>query len=766
MTISTHSYKVTSGSTTLNLVNGSIDLDAGSIPYVTASLVLAVADAELLDILDPRDSPRVTISATGEGHDENTYTPWVSERKNLVAASNFEDGATAKAAAFSNTSLSTTTAESHSGTRSLKVVCSGASGGYTQNIASSNQGLTPTGSVGEFTGSAWVKAPVGVSITTRMQEYNVNAAGGLLSMSDMNTFTGTGDWMRVYATGTNTSATALYRLTVQASSTTFYVDDVMVEKGTLQDFFDGDTPNTELENYTWVTPILQPKYSAKYTRSFIGTHWVPENYRDFDLGIRSVRPDRAAGTVSIELASDEAMLTDFAQLVDDETPYDLSASLRDVVNYVLDKALGTELEASPALDADVTPYWQVTNFLLNPSVQGGTGTPWTAAGNCTVFQASIGRTGNASSGYKSNAAGQIAVAADAYPNARQGVTPGKTYIFSGYGVRYQNPVNRNMTAVIRFYDENGATLWADFESAPASLSDDSVWTRAVVIATAPPGAAKAATFFRVNGSTGANQIGYIDDAMFYEGTRILPFFYGGSSDAGYEYSWTKDPNASHSVRTPYVERDPESLVWRAGVTGMEFLRPLLMSYGYRLVCDENRKWTLRDETYRASGAMSFRYGVNITTADENLSREDDSWFDGAVYVYTWTDKDGIEQTRLDSFALSGSPTKVIQRELNTPYPGPGRAEAIVKRAQGKGREISVSAVPSWKEQTDQPLSIRLDGTPIQTGISSRLRFDLTTDEVTVTSRTTDTNSGAWILLPTGEEWLDSPAGASWTEEVL
>src|SRR5690606_21162039 len=177
---------------------------------------------------------------------------------------------------------------------------------------------------------------------------------------------------------------------------------------------------------------------------------------------------------------------------------------------------------------------------------------------------------------------------------------------------------------------------------PASLADDSVWTLATVRAVAPVGAAKAATFFRVNGSTAAGQIGYIDDAMFYEGTREIPFFYGGSpDDDDYEYDWTKDPNASHSVRTPRVERDPESLVWRAGVSAMEFLQPILKTVGYRLVCDERRRWTLRSEEYRAEGAQTWRYGVNITAADESLSRDDETWFDAAVYIYTWTDRDGI-----------------------------------------------------------------------------------------------------------------------------
>lgn len=488
------------------------------------------------------------------------------------------------------------------------------------------------------------------------------------------------------------------------------------------------------------------------------------NLRSFNLGLRSTTPDRASGTVSLELASDEALLQDFAQLDDDGTPRQFESSIRDVCNYVLDK-IGASLEPG-AEDADVTAYWSVTNLLLNPSCEG-TLAPWTAAGNCTLFHSTTGRTGSRSCGVTSSAAGVIAVAPDGYPTARQSVTPGESYAFSGYGLRYQNPA-RSIAAVIRFYDQNGATLWADFEGAQVPMSDTNWNARASVIATAPVGATQAAAFYRVYGSTAAGQIVYIDDGAWHKGTELVEAYTGSTADDDhYTYEWSKDVNASHSTRTPFVERRPEALVWSAGVSAMEFLQSLLKTIGLRLVCDEQRLWTLRDEDYRADGAQAWRYGVNITAADEKLSRDDETWYDAAVYVYTWTDSDGIEQTRTDAYSLTPLPTKVLRRELpNTPYPGPGRAQQMVQRAQGKGRTVTVSGIPAWTEATDQPLSILLDGTPIQTGITSRIRFDLDTDEVTVSSRTTDTPAAAWILIPDGDSWLDSPVGESWIGEVI
>jgi hypothetical protein len=466
--------------------------------------------------------------------------------------------------------------------------------------------------------------------------------------------------------------------------------------------------------------------------------------RVFDLGIRSTSPNRADGTVSLELASDEAILRDFAQLGDDTAPRALEASVRGVCNYVLGK-VGAAVEPGSE-DADVTAYWAVTNLLLNPSVEGVLA-PWTSAGNCALFHATIGRTGGNSCGVVSSAAGVMAVSPDGYPTGRQSVTPGDAYVFSGYG-RLSASTPRSLSAVIRFYDQNGNTLWADYEGASVPMSDANWNARAHVVATAPVGATQAAAFYRVYGSTSSGQIVYIDDGDWHKGAELVPPFTGATpDDAHYEYAWSKDANASHSTRTPFTERSPEALTWRAGVSGMDFLQSLLKTVGLRLVCDEQRRWTLRSEEYRADGAQTWRYGVNITAADESLSRDDETWFDAAVYVYTWTDGDGITQTRTDAYSLTLEPTKVLRHELNTPYPGPGRAQQMVTRAQGKGRTVTVSGIPAWTEHTDQALSILLDGTPIQTGITSRIRFDFDTDTVTISSRTTDTPAGAIDLLP-------------------
>lgn len=459
--------------------------------------------------------------------------------------------------------------------------------------------------------------------------------------------------------------------------------------------------------------------------------------RVFDLGIREATPDRAGGTVTLRLATDEAILMDYAQLVDGIGAWDVQSSLRAVCNYVLGK-IGASLQAG-TIDADVTAYWSVTNLHPNPLPASALGYGAGAGATAVSYNAAEARVQWTSSATDSNL-----ICASSLTSYR--VTPGKTYVFviewaTGSAGRTARPA-------IQWRNNGSASTLETVRGAVYSYSTN--YQRMHVVATAPPGAEFAYPLVLTSANASAS-LHVVRRALFYEGDKVVDFFTGATpADANYTYKWadTAAPHASSSVRTPVVERRPEALLWRAGDSGMTFLEPLLKAGGFRLVCDERRRWWLRSADYRAAGAQSYRYGVNIKTADESLSREDDAWYDAAVYVYIWTDADGIEQRRTDSFSFVPNPTKVLRVELRgTPYPGPGRAESIVRRAQGRGRTVTVSAIPSWEEEADQYLSILLEGTPIQTGIIASVRYDFGEDTVQVTSRTTDTPAGAIDLLP-------------------
>lgn len=464
-----------------------------------------------------------------------------------------------------------------------------------------------------------------------------------------------------------------------------------------------------------------------------------------NLHIRERTVDQREGQVTLTLASDEGLLADYAPLVDDDTPFSLQTSVRSIVNYVLNKVIpGTALQAAPGVDADVTAYWDVTNLLANGGAEA-TLSPWSSGGNCSVFFSTLARTGGSSCGFQSSAAGILAVVPHV-PGSGPTVTPGKTYTLSGYVRRYQTPA-RTAWACIRWLNAAGGAVAPDVEGAAVSLSDTAWSARPFVTATAPVGAAKAEIFWRVLGSNGASQIGYIDDAMFYEGNRLIPFFSGATpGDANYTYGWAGVANASASYRKAIIERSPDSLVWRAGVSALAFLIPLLQARGLRPVCDEQRRWTLRDETYTAAGSLQVRQGVNIVEASDTLSREGGFWFDARVTRYTWTDRDGIQQTRDDAYALTPSYSRLSLLTIDAPYPGPGRSEYAVRRAQGIGREVTVETAADWTASAEQPLQVILDNTPTLVGLVRAVRFDLATDRMQITTRTTDIPFGAVDLV--------------------
>jgi len=213
-----------------------------------------------------------------------------------------------------------------------------------------------------------------------------------------------------------------------------------------------------------------------------------------------------------------------------------------------------------------------------------------------------------------------------------------------------------------------------------------------------------------------------------------------------------------------TDSDVEAFTWKAGQSAMDFLRPLVQAGGLRLVCDELRGWTLRSANYTTGGAITITQGENAIAGSESISRDDDAWFDAAVTRYRWTDRNGQQQERYDSYALRTAYRRVRTFEKDTPYPGPGFSAYAVRRAQGRGREGVASAVADWRAHAEMPVVINLDGSPTQSGRIARVEFDLDRDEMTVTARTIDTPPTAWLFLPAGEKWSDSPVGASWTGE--
>lgn len=159
-----------------------------------------------------------------------------------------------------------------------------------------------------------------------------------------------------------------------------------------------------------------------------------------------------------------------------------------------------------------------------------------------------------------------------------------------------------------------------------------------------------------------------------------------------------------------------------------------------------RRWRLVDPSYLPAGHTQLAYGVHLVDADDEIDRNSDEWYDAALVRYRWRDDTGAEQIAYDWYA-EPSYTKVRTLDVASAYPGPGAARYIVRRAAGKGRQLTVGAVSQYTAQPSQPVTITLPATPIQIGVIASVEWSLDNDEMTVKTRgLTDTPTNAIDLL--------------------
>lgn len=498
--------------------------------------------------------------------------------------------------------------------------------------------------------------------------------------------------------------------------------------------------------------LLDPRLSARI-RVTATSDLAGSVSRTFNLGLRSRAVLHRNGEVTLPLAGDEALLEDYAPLADDTGAFASQASLRAVCNYVLGKVLpGTTLAASPATDVDITTYSDSTNLFTDPAYTGSAGGGYSGTGATlsadTTFPGG-GRRGaylNAPTGIDSYLSIANAPGAMSF-----GMQAGRTYTLAASGsVRSAvgGSVSPRARRLVVFY-RSGTGPYTEVASdpVPTTVMSGTNGTRVAVRFTLPVGTTE--VFIRAYLGHTAGSITWglfrlseasddVTDTAYYDGAT--------AATAGYTYTWTGTANASTTARKALISRPPAGLLWKAGQNALQFIMPIVQAAGLRLVCDEQRTWTLRDENYSAPDALAIRHGVNLIDATDTIDRAAGLWFDAQVTRYTWTDAAGMQQVRTDAYALNTPYTRLNTVDIPSAYPGPGRSQYAVRRAQGRGREVSAVAVADWRARAEQPITIVLEGAPTQIGQTTSVTFDLDRDEMTVTTRTTDTPAGAIDLL--------------------
>lgn len=489
---------------------------------------------------------------------------------------------------------------------------------------------------------------------------------------------------------------------------------------------------------TAVLGLLDPRQAKRGILAVEQSTAFGKVTRSFNLGLRRRRINHRAATCTLTLASDEALLQDYAPLEDDTTPYLHQASVRALVNYVLGKAIpGVSLAAQTTQDPPVWAAINSTNLVANPRARLDL-TGWTA-----VPGLALSRVGSGGPSY-----------APSFISAQASSASQLLYQFNGVriqaGVTYTISLDQNayngtsigFDGAIRDSDGTAVIAWLPMTTAVAG----SGWTRRSITFTAPPNAAtldvRSFTTGTVPAGNPLNTTALRVSETTDDFTDTAPLDGSMAATDIYAYSYSGDT----SVRTARLERAADLHTWRAGVSAFDFLAPILRMLGLRLVCDETRAWTLRTMDYVATGSLSIRHGVNLIDADDDMDRSGDLICDAAVVRYRWRDNTGAQREAIDKYSLTATPGKVRTIERDTPYPGPGYAQNVVRMAQMRGRSVTARAVSNWSTRPDQDTEFTLTGAPIQVGRVDQVTFELDTDEMTVTSRTTETLPGAITFL--------------------
>ncbi|WP_341941726.1 carbohydrate binding domain-containing protein [Microbacterium sp. LWH10-1.2] len=606
--------------------------------------------------------------------------------------------------------------------------------------------------------SAWVFSPFGpksAGITVGAQAATMGIAGD--------------DWTLMTTVFTATSTTGSFTLKGTSTGDTFlYFDDVRVVHRvpavttltpTLK-LSDGDLA-LDSGRYPYAQASVEVPLTDEELLEQIKTgQRVTLNATSGDvLGIaanltlrkRTVSHD--AKTIRLDLASDEALLEAWADIADDSTPRTHEANLRNLTNYILNKAIpGASLQAGTA-NADLTATWDAENLQTNPSA-GANLDGWTVSGGTTsrltgmsVPSTSITTavrgtmTAGATGGLYFSGGDDSGVSGGVY-NVR---LSGKQLYRVSAWVRTSVPKTIRLSVQQR---NTGNTQSGTNLNGPDFTTTANTWHRLSFVFQAYPDTVRAGVYcYLSSGTWSASQTMDITGVMITEGTTDTPSFDGSTTIRTdlYAYTWDGTPHLSTSKRTALVERSPELFTWRAGENAWKFLEPLTAAAGFRLFCDEQRRWWLIDPVdYSVPGRFSARPDNTVQGTDTIDADDDESGYDGVVATFRWTDADGLTQVAKDAAGIKG---KVKPLEFTTPYPGPGVAAAHLAKIQGLGRVQDVTTRTDYTVRPGQEIQIDLPGTYPQLGTLARVKWELTTGLQTLGSaRLRETPPGAIDLL--------------------
>jgi hypothetical protein len=501
---------------------------------------------------------------------------------------------------------------------------------------------------------------------------------------------------------------------------------------------------------------------------------TPGGTRSFDLGLTARQVFVETGTVGLSLASDEAVMQDFAHtgLTPDLGMRPLQTSTRQIVQYVMSRALGvtTIVETN---DFDFTTFYRSTN--LWPFIPTTDNQRFVAGVNALVQgDSSLNSWQVIPRGTASN---------DTYAVVGVSMTAGKTYTLSArvgmtiaqngglhaYARRAavivtESGVERLLALTPAIPNAQGATYQRITFTVPVNVSATTVRLYSGGAQPTSGGSVNAVSFkdvFIIEG-----------DGKAPDGTLEQYFDGDTGASTAYTYAWDGAPGTSSSTRTPRLSRSPEILIWKPGQTAWDFLSPILESAGLRFWCDELRRWHLTTPTYSLPGTVQAHAGSNLYAATDLMSRtasQSDGvplYLDAVIIRYTWIDDLGNDRERYDVATTEGFTKPFLIERPETPFPGAGAATYLLRRYMLRRRQVPVTAAIDLAATPGMGVSIRVGDGTLLTGYLDAVTFDMGADEMPLKTKSLiETLPTAWSTLASGIPWSASPIGASWASET-
>lgn len=481
--------------------------------------------------------------------------------------------------------------------------------------------------------------------------------------------------------------------------------------------------------------------------------------RTFNLGIRSRQIDYKARNCTLTVATDEAMVMDYAVLAEDTGAVAYQASLLAIVNYVLGKAIpGAVVNAGQSSpDVPVPLLIDSTNVVRNPRLglnstdwsttwAGGPGAPGSRVAGGPSYAGDvwrmIGNSGTTTGAY-------LFIHEDGVP-----LTPGVKYRL-GLDIRSVVPVQLD----VQFFTSAGAAI--SISTPTAVPANSGSFVRRYLEFTAPDTTAKGRIRV-VAGNLTTNQT--VDATAARMSVRTddytdTGYFDGGTPDTPtYDYAFTGAAHASSSRRVPLVQMSPQLLTWLPGTSGWDFLASILTQVGRRLFCDEARVWRLVGSEFWAPGSVQVTVD-NTAEAADVINREDPQlWAQGVAVRYTWNDATG-SKVATDA---AGSPGKVLVVNYARPYPGPGAAANILRSLTTRGRVQDVTALARFQATPGQELRLVLPGAALNVGRLRAVQFQLYQGLMRLSSKELgDMPPDAWGAVPDTLRWMDVADSVTW-----